>query len=118
VTDATPETTPTLPPDAPGSDRLDSLESKVDGIIDTLKGILSGGDTPAPADPEPEVDAKTQMKQALRELAAEERAAATKKSRADADLDAKVDAKVAAKIRERPPKEYRKVTNLVWGGDD
>jgi hypothetical protein len=121
VTDATTETSTAsdAPPGAPAGDRLDSLESKVDGIVDTLKRILGQDAAPAEAaEPEPEVDAKAQMKQALKELAAEEKAAAGRKSKADADLDAKVEEKVAAKIREKPPKEYRKVTNLVWGKDD
>ena len=99
-------------------DRIDRLEGKVDSIIDRLASLLPGGGGEAPAKAEPEAaepDISSQVKAELAKL----KAAEDRKAKAEA-RDKEVDElkETVAKIKEKPPKEYRRVTNLVWGRDE
>ena len=97
---------------------LSALDAKVNDIIETLKKIVSpGSDAPHEAEAdEPQADPKAQMKEALKELQAEEK----EKERRSAErrgTSERLD-KIEQKIKERAPKEYRKITNAVWGRDE
>ena len=99
-------------------DRLEAVESKLDGVIETLKKILHPGDGEAPAAAEPaaeEPDVASQVKAELAKL----KAAEDRKAKAEA-RDKEVDElkETVKKIKEKPPKEYRRVTNLIWGRDE
>jgi len=104
--------------DGTQGDRLESLESKVDGIVETLKRITGGGHEEAPATVEAEAeepDVAAQVKAELAKL----KAAEDRKAKAEArDKDVDELKETVKKIKEKPPKEYRKVTNLIWGRDE
>jgi hypothetical protein len=112
-----PETEAVPEPSGDDTPSLAEVNSKVDSIIDTLKRLLPGhGEEPPAAEPEPETPSvAAEVRAELAKLKqAEERKAAREndKSRLD-DVEATV-----KKIAERPPKEYSKITNAVWGRQD
>lgn len=108
-----------LPAETPEGETpsLEALDHKVDGIIETLKKILHPGEeapTQATAEGEgPDIGAEVRSELAKLK-AAEDRKAAREKQAGEID-ELK---QAVAKIKERPPKEYRRVTNLVWGRDE
>lgn len=113
MSDTEPEATPAAEPDHDAEpDRirtLDSIAEKVDKLWDMLKG----GDGAAKAGPEPEpASIGDEVKRELARLkAAEDRKkAADAKDGRIAELEEKV-----KRIAEKPPKEYRKVTQRMWG---
>jgi hypothetical protein len=112
--------TEATPPEheGPPADRLDSLESKVDGIVETLKRILHPGDGAPPVAAEPAAEEPDVAAQVKAELAKLKAAEDKKKAAADKDKEFTELKETVAKIQEKPPKEYRKVTNLVWGRDE
>lgn len=112
-----PETEAVPEPGGEDTPSLTELSDKVDSIIDTLKRLIPGhSDEPAAAEPEaetPSVAAEVRAELAKLKQAEEAKAKRDKdKSRLD-DVEAKVQ-----KISERPPKEYSKITNAVWGRQD
>lgn len=122
MTSPAPETpaAPDVPPpsEASADERISALDAKVDAILGKLGSLLPGGNgggtesSPEPATEPPSIAAEVRAE--LKKLKAEE----DRKARADADLDARVDAKVKEHVRERKPKEYRKITSMIWGRDE
>jgi hypothetical protein len=121
VTDASTEpAAPEVPAEPTGegteAQRLDKVEDAVEQILGILKG--GGGGQGTETDPEEsKSQAARETRQAVRDiLAAEER----KKSR-DREAAAR-EARLAAvedKVKEKPPREYRRVTKwLGWTGDE
>ena len=100
-------------------DRLDKVEHKVDVIGQKIDQILGLGHKPdAPEAAEPEAEAPDVASEVRAELAKLKQAEERKAAREKRDADISELKETVAKIREKPPKEYRKVTNLVWGRDD
>jgi hypothetical protein len=97
--------------------RIGTLEEKVDRILQRLGDLLPGHkaevETAGPAGEEAPV--AEQVKAELAKLkAAEDRKASKDKQSADiAELKDRVE-----KIKEKAPKEYRRVTTAVWGRDE
>lgn len=109
--------TPAAEPGQPLEQRVNTIEDKLDKVLGMLTG---GGDKPAESD-EPEEDAKSV---AAREARAEVQRLAkleqAKKSRDDekAAAEARI-AAVEEKVKEKPPREYRKITKWHgWVGED
>jgi hypothetical protein len=103
--------------DGSHGDRLESLESKVDGIVETLKKILHTDSETSVETVEPEAeepDVASQVKAELAKL----KAAEDRKAKAEA-RDKEMDElkETGAKIKEKPPREYRKVTQFMQWGD-
>jgi hypothetical protein len=119
VAGETPASEPTEPGPETGEtqgDRIGTLEGKVDQILDRLASLIPGHHAePAADETEGEAPVAEQVKAELAKL----KAAEDRKARADkrdgelAELRQKVE-----QIREKPPKEYRKVTTAVWGRDE
>ena len=97
-------------------DRLDKVEHKVDVIGQKIDQILGLGHKPEQAEAEGESpDVASEVRAELAKLKqAEERKAAREKQASEID-ELKQTVKA---IKERPPKEYRRVTNVVWGRDE
>ena len=119
MAETAPEPAPEVPAESPEGETpsVSELNQKVDSIIETLKKIVApGGDAPHEAEAEaegPSVAAEVRAELAkLRQ--AEDRKAAREKR--DSDIDELKE--TVKKIKERPPKEYRKVTQAVWGRDE
>jgi hypothetical protein len=103
------ETTEAETPDAPGhegstDERLDRVETTLAEVLAFLKG--SG---PAKAE-EPERDIKAEVRDAVREVQAKDKAKADKAAEEQSLKDQLADLK--AKV-ETPPFEYRRVTQVM-----
>ena len=94
-------------PETEGQPTLEKLDAKVDRLAEAVGKLLGGGEKAAEAEEPASVAAEVQ-----RELArlkqAEDRKAARDKEKSD--LDAKL-AALEDKVKEKPPREYRKVEN-------
>lgn len=93
---------------------LDGLNSKVDSLIDAVKGLVTGGGSPAKratkADEAAEV--AEQVRTEVRKLGAEEKREAHHTGRLD-QLEAAVKG-----LTEKAPVEYRRITTILWGDPD
>lgn len=100
-------------------DRIDALEGKVDVIGQKIDQILGLGHKPEqPTEATPEAEAPGVAAEVRAELAKLKQAEDRKKARESQAKDIDELKETVKKIRERPPKEYRKVTNMVWGRDE
>lgn len=98
-------TTPNEPGDDLG-DRVRSLETGQQSILDRLDQLLGGGSDPAP--PEPERHEVSIAEEIRRQLAERDR----RKPRAEPPAPPKPEP-------EQPPKApLRRVTKIMWGDDD
>jgi hypothetical protein len=97
-----------------GGITLDGLNSKVDSLIDAVKGLVTGGASPkaraTKADDAAEV--AEQVRTEVRKLGAEEKKEAARTGRLD-QLEAAVKGLV-----EKAPVEYRRITTILWGDPD
>ena len=110
----------TAPPEAGGEEgRIRTLDGLWDAVEELKAAVLGGGgqgsesspESKAPADVQAEVRAElAKLKQA------EERKAARDKEKADNEARL---AAIEDKVREKPPKEYRKVERFMrWDKDE
>lgn len=100
-------------------DRIDALEGKVDVIGQKIDQILGLGKKPEqPTEATAEDETPGVAAEVRAELAKLKQAEDRKKARESQAKDIDELKETVKKIRERPPKEYRKVTNLVWGRDE
>lgn len=109
------ETSPAAEPASSEPSALDKLEAKVDKLAQAVERLMSGGKS------EPTGEDQAQAASVADEVRAELarlKQAEDRKSRRDADskrLD-EVEAKVQ-KIAEKPPREYRRITQRLWGDE-
>jgi hypothetical protein len=90
---------------------LDGLADKVDHLAEIVKDFAKG---------RPRAGTQADQSQAVAEQVREEVgkiAADDKKKQAEADRLGQVERAVKA-IVDRPPREYRPITKLLWGDDD
>ena len=106
--------------DSPSSEpTLTEVNAKVDRLhaaVEHIKDLLTGGARPARTSATADAaegGIREQVRHALEEIHGSDQAA----RQADADLDLKVKSAVAAAVPEHRPREYRKVTVLMWGDD-
>ena len=100
-------------------DRIDALEGKVDAIGQKIDQLLGLGKKPEqPTEASAEAEAPTVAAEVRAELAKLKQAEDRKKARESQAKDIDELKETVKKIRERPPKEYRKFTNMVWGRDE
>lgn len=106
---------PAEPETPPEGDKVDRLEAKVDKLAEMIAGLFKGGSKP---DSDAEGEAASVAAEVKRELA-RLKAAEERKAKADgesakvAELEEKV-----KKIAEKPPREYRRITSILWGSDE
>lgn len=104
-------TEPAAQPEASEEKRIDTLESKVDRILDMLSGSGSSGPGSETTTEEPPVDPKAEMRSELAKLQAAEKrkqAAAEARERNESRLKA-----IEEKLTEKPPREYKRSTRFM-----
>ena len=108
MTDAPAEQPAPAEPEKPSeSARLDTIESKIDRLFDLVTG--SGGEQAS--EPEPEPDVKTETRNAVAEV--KRREAARQKRAEEKAANEKRLAAVEEAVKEKPPREYRRVTRWM-----
>jgi len=107
VTDAPAEQPAAAEPEKSESARLDTLESKVDRLID----LVTGSGSEQPTEPEPEPDVKAETRNAVAEV--KRREAARQKRAEEKAANEKRLAAVEEAVKEKPPREYRRVTRWM-----
>ena len=115
-------TTPAAPAETPPAvvpeghpDTLDGVNAKLDKLADLVEGLLSRQDSAGhPAVSNEDRSVAEEVKEQLAQLkkAEDRKARADSQSAKVAELEAKV-----KKVAEKPPKEYRRITTFMWGGD-
>ena len=108
-----PETAPAVPEGHP--DTLDGVNAKLDKLADLVEGLLSKEDSAGhPAVSNEDRPVAEEVKEQLAQL----KRAEDRKARADgqsakvSELEGQV-----KKLTEKAPKEYRRITTFMWGGD-
>jgi len=99
---------------APLEQRVDNLSDKVDQILAHLKP--GGSEAGTETDPEPAADVAAEVRAELAKLKSAEQAKA-KRDQDKADTESRL-AAVEDKVKEKPPMEYRKVTNWMGWTED
>ena len=113
TTTPAPETAPAVPEGHP--DTLDGVNAKLDKLADLVEGLLSKEDSAGhPGVSNEDRTVAEEVKEQLAQLkkAEDRKARAENQSAKVAELEAKV-----KKVTERAPKEYRRITTFMWGGD-
>ena len=113
TTTPAPETAPAVPEGHP--ETLDGVNAKLDKLADLVEGLLSRQDSAGhPGVSNEDRSVAEEVKEQLAQLKkAEDRKARSEgQSARVAELEGQV-----KKLAEKPPKEYRKITTFMWGGD-
>lgn len=107
---------PAEPAEAPPSgleDKVDTLAGKVAQLFEMLKGG-GAGDRGSETVPDQPASMSAEVRRELEKLRAEE-----DRARKDAERDADVSDLKAKVNAERPPREYRRATNMMrWATED
>ena len=103
----------TSTPEPQGEDRVSRLEDKVDHLIEQVKGLFTGG-----GKTEAEAEPQSVGEEIKRELARLKQAEDRKKTTAEKDAELARLKEQVKKLAEKPPKEYRKITQRIWGPDE
>jgi len=114
VSETPAETTAADPAPAEHPDTLAELTAKVDKIFDILAARGDGGGG-SESEPEPEPDVKAETRNAVAEVRRRE-AARRKRAEEKAASEARL-AAVEEKVKEKPPREYRRVENWMGWAD-
>lgn len=99
------------------AERVQSIDARFERLEAMIRDAIGGGSEPAPEEPEAAPDVKAETRRAVAEVKRREQAKAAR-DKENAERESRL-AAVEQALKEKPPREYRKVTRFMrWEDKD